>query len=90
MNELVIYGLAFIVLIVIIAIGGSVAVMADAQTQTTLASMNVTSPSWYTTTVANAGQALQTYGGFLPIVAIAIVGGVAIFYVLRFASPASK
>jgi len=86
MNDIVMYALGFATVIVVVVISGAVAVLASSQTDVTLDALNATSPAWYTSTVSNAGQALNTFGGFLPILAIAIVGGLAMFYVLNFMS----
>lgn len=84
MNDIVMYALGFATVIVVVVISGAVAVLANNQVTATLSDMNVTAPSWYTSTVTNAGNALSTFGGFLPILAIAIVGGLAMFYVMNF------
>ena len=84
MQELVGYAMGFILVIVIIAIAGAVAVISQGQADVTLTQLNVTSPAWYSSSVTSAGTALNTFASFLPILAIAIVGGLAVLYIMRF------
>jgi hypothetical protein len=78
-KELIAAGLGFVVLAVTLMIGGAMI----SKTQ------NVTAGIVSNTTLINqlesdTGNALTTMTGLLPIVALALVGGLAIFYLLGF------
>src|SRR5690606_12338574 len=79
MKELLGAALTFIALAVAVMIGGA---MIDKTENVTL---TIAPGSTLITTLANdTGTALTTLTSLLPIVALAIVGGMALFYVLNF------
>jgi hypothetical protein len=81
MIELKDYAISFILIIAVLAIGGAVAALTVSQAETILGN---NTPAWFTSSITNAGSALSTFAGFLPIVAIAVIGGLALYYLMRF------
>jgi len=86
MKDILNAGLTFVILIVVLFIGGSIAVMTGSTVDNTLEDQNVNMSNydWFTDTKEGAGNAMSTYAQFLPVIAIAVVGGIALFYVLNY------
>ena len=79
MEDVIKVGLGFIVLAVMFAIGGAIVV----QTNTT--STSIAGSTGLMGNITNGtGLSLQTFVNFLPVLAIAAVGGVALAYILGF------
>jgi len=79
MKDLVGAGLGFIAVAVILAIGTGIVVMTNSTVT------NVTGNSTLLTSVINGvGSTLTTFSSMLPILGLAIVGGLALAYVLGF------
>lgn len=85
MEDVIKIGLGFVVLAVMFAIGGAVVV----QTNTTTTALTGTSTLMSNIT-KSTGDSLQTFTGFLPVLAIAAVGGVALVYILGFLGGAGR
>jgi hypothetical protein len=80
-------GLMFVVLAVAMSIGGAILVMSNTTVD------NITNPDPGNVTTAStlmsnitfyAGQAVVTFVQFLPVLAIALVGGLALYYILSY------
>lgn len=79
MKELINAGLSFVALAVVLAVGVGIVVMANESVVTIVGNGTILD-----TVVANVGTALTTFTALLPILALAIVGGLALAYVLGF------
>jgi len=93
MMEIKDYAVAFIMVIAVLAIGGSVAVLAVGQSTSIMtdpAGLNSTVPAWYTSATTSAGNALSVFASLLPILAIALIGGISLFYLMRFIAGSSN
>lgn len=77
-----------LVLGIVVAVVGLM--IGTAITTQTYITVNDTAPSSTLTTVYGAaGTALSTAGNFLPVIVIAGIGGLALFYLLTFLRPSS-
>lgn len=94
MEDVIKIGLGFVVLAVMFVIGGAVVVQTNSTTESlVLASDSNKSHASYTlwsNLTSNNNSAIQTFTGFLPVLAIAAVGGVALVYILGFLGSASR
>lgn len=79
MREVLGAGVTFVVLAVVIMIGG--AMVSKTQNVTYGIAGNTT---FINTLTTNTGDALTTLTSLLPILALAIIGGLSIFYLLGF------
>jgi hypothetical protein len=79
MKELINAGLSFVALAVVLAVGVGIVVMANDSVVTIVGNGTILD-----TVITNVGTALTTFTALLPILALAIVGGLALAYVLGF------
>jgi hypothetical protein len=79
MKELLSAGILFVVLSVALMIGGAMIAKTENITLTIAPGSTL-----ITTLATDTGNALTTLTSLLPIVALALVGGLAIFYLLTF------
>jgi len=79
MRDLINAGTAFIVLAVVLAVGASIVVMTVNTVKTIVGNGTILD-----TIVNNVGSALTTFTSLLPILALTIIGGMALMYVLGF------
>lgn len=79
MNDLIQAGIAFVVIAVVLVIGSGIVVMTNTQVQAVAGNGTLLQ-----SVVTSAGTALTTFTSMLPILALAIVGGLALAYVLGF------
>lgn len=86
MKELIGAALVFVIVGVAIMIGGAMVVKTKNVTITIANEGNASNPSnaLISSMASNAGTALSTYTSLLPILALAVVGGLALFYLLGF------
>ena len=80
MQDLLNAGIAFIVLAVVVMIGGGIVSMTASTVKTTVGSND----SLITSLSSNMTTALTTFTSLLPVLALAVVGGIALAYVLGF------
>jgi len=82
MIELIQTGIGFIALAAALAIGGGIVVLTQNQV------VNITgNSSLLDTLIASTGTALTTFSSMLAVLALAITGGLALWYILRFFRP---
>lgn len=72
-------GLMFVVLAVAMSIGGAILVLSNKTTTDITGTSTLMSNITY-----YAGQAVVTFVQFLPVLAIALVGGIALYYILSY------
>lgn len=77
-NELLGWGMTFVALAVALMIGGGLVAQTKSTVDTTVGSTTLVN-----TTFTNVGNVITTFTGYLPILGLAIVGGLALFYVVR-------
>ena len=83
MNEIVGYFMAFMGVILVLALAGGIVAVTIGAVNTALVSANVTAPSWYSSSITAAGGAISLMASFLSILALAAIGGLAFMYMFR-------
>jgi len=83
MRDLVSAGLVFVALAVVLMIGGGIVSLTSSTVQGVVGENDTLTPDLYT----GLSTALTTFTSLLPILALAVVGGIALAYVLGFFTP---
>lgn len=86
MKELIGAALVFVIVAVSVIIGGAMVSKTKNVTMTIANEGNASNPSnaLITSLASDTGNALTTFTSLLPILALAVVGGLALFYLLGF------
>lgn len=79
MKDLINGGIAFIIVAVVLVIGSGIVVMTNTAVVDVVGNETILDPI-----VQNVGNALTTFTSLLPILALTVVGGLALAYVMGF------
>lgn len=80
MRDLTAVGMTFVALAVIVMIGGAMVSLTSSTVTSIVGANDTLVPTVYT----DLQEAITTFTSLLPLVALAVIGGLALFYVLGF------
>lgn len=77
-RELLYWGVTFVALAVALMIGGGLVEQTYSTVSTTVGATQLVNDTY-----TNTGDTITQFSGYMPILGLAVVGGLALFYVIR-------